>query len=193
MLHFDEEARPDWSCWTPSSLHPLGPPHPFIFCSYGLSHGLHQTGAEQACLCPRADFPIFWLRSSKFTCGDFTTALGSSSREGWQRARGVVSSLPETARGSLVPWGGGGGLLGAPPSIRPTSLKSVYAMFIHQSRQTSFFPSVLPKAIYRLKLTLPSNFSTRKVRACVRVCVCVCVCACSCLGRRAGMNEKECF
>lgn len=37
LLHFDEEACPDWSCWTPSSLHPLGPPHPLIFCSYGLS------------------------------------------------------------------------------------------------------------------------------------------------------------
>ena len=167
MLHFDEEARPDWSCWTPpgssSSFHLL-----FLRAFPRPTSDWGRTGLSLS-LC--RDFPIFWLRSSKFTCGDFTTALGSSSREGWQRARGVVSSLPETARGSLVPWGGGGGLLGAPPSIRPTSLKSVYAMFIHQSRQTSFFPSVLPKAIYRLKLTLPSNFSTRKVRACVRVCV----------------------
>ena len=115
---------------------PAGRPPPFtpwvllILSSavlMGVPLSLHQTGAERACPCPCADFPTFWLRSSKSTCGDFTTALGSSSREGWQRAGGVVSSLPEMARGSLVPWGGGEGASGG-PSQHPSHFPSRVCM-----------------------------------------------------------------
>lgn len=129
---------------------PVGPPPPFtpwvllILSSSALTgfpHGPHQNGAEWACPCPCARrVPTFWLRSSEFTCRDFTTALGSSSREGWCRALGVVSSLspplPEKAWSCLVPWGRGA-LLGASPDIHPISLQECVCSD-HPSEQASF-------------------------------------------------------
>ena len=135
-------------------LVPAGPPFtPWVLLILsssaltGFPHGLPQTGAERACPCPCArDFPTFWLRSSKFTCRDFTTALGSSSREGRCRAVAEVSPLspplPQMAWSCLVPWGGRC-FWGPFSTSIPFPSRSVYAVFIHQSRQASlsFCPS----------------------------------------------------
>lgn len=116
LLHFDEEAL--------SQLVLLDPP-PFtpwvllILSSSALTgflHGPHQNGAEWACSCPCARrVPTFWLRSSEFTCRDFTTALGSSSREGWCRALGwfPLSARLSPRRPEAAWYLGDGGASGA--------------------------------------------------------------------------------
>lgn len=128
-------------------LVPAGPPFtPWVLLVLsssaltGFPHGLHQTVAERACPCPCArDFPTFWLRSSKFTCRDFTTALSSSSHEGRCRAVAEVSPLspplPQMAWSCLG--GGWGALLGASPDIHPISLQECVCS-VHPSEQASF-------------------------------------------------------
>lgn len=115
---------------------PVGPPPPFtpwvllILSSSALTgfpHGPHQNGAERACPCPCARrVPTFWLRSSEFTCRDFTTALGSSSREGWCHALGGgFLSQPASPReglklpGTLGTGGASGGLSRHPSHFPP--------------------------------------------------------------------------